>query len=68
MHTLQQSWVQSQHPLKGVSNLIGGPFEEKEIPLYTANEGPLRILHKCLVPIYVFPEIKLHSLVITRTE
>ncbi len=25
----------------------------------TANEGPVRILYKCLVPIYVFPEMKL---------
>jgi hypothetical protein len=27
--------------------------------LYTANEGPVRIQYKCLVPIYVFPEMKL---------
>jgi hypothetical protein len=26
---------------------------------YTANEGPLRIQYKCLVPIYVFSELKL---------
>jgi hypothetical protein len=26
---------------------------------YTANEGLLRIQYKCLVPIYVFPEMKL---------
>jgi hypothetical protein len=26
---------------------------------YTENEGPARIQYKCLVPIYVFPEIKL---------
>jgi hypothetical protein len=25
----------------------------------TANEGSVRILYKCLVPIYVFPEMKL---------
>jgi hypothetical protein len=25
----------------------------------TANEGPMRIQYKCLVPIYVFPEKKL---------
>jgi hypothetical protein len=25
----------------------------------TANEGPVRIQFKCLVPIYVFPEMKL---------
>ncbi len=27
--------------------------------LHTANEGPVRIQYKCLVPIYVFPEMKL---------
>ncbi len=27
--------------------------------IYTANEGPVRIQYKCLVPIYVFPEMKL---------
>ncbi len=25
----------------------------------TANEGPVKILYKCLIPIYVFPEMKL---------
>jgi hypothetical protein len=28
-------------------------------PRYIANEGPVRIQYKCLVPIYVFPEMKL---------
>ncbi len=28
------------------------------ISRYSANEGPVRIQYKCLVPIYVFPEIK----------
>ncbi len=27
--------------------------------VYTANEGPVRIQYKCLVRIYVFPEMKL---------
>ncbi len=27
--------------------------------MHTANEGPLRTQYKCLVPIYVFPEMKL---------
>jgi glycerol uptake facilitator-like aquaporin len=37
--------------------------------LYTANESPVRIQYKCLlVPIYVFPEMKLCSLVISKTE
>jgi hypothetical protein len=31
---------------------------------YTANKGPVRIQYKCLVPIYVFPEMKL----ISKTE
>jgi hypothetical protein len=35
---------------------------------YTANEGPVRNQYKCLVPIYVFPEMKLCSLVISKTE
>ncbi len=35
--------------------------------LYTANEGPVRVQHKCLVRIYVFPEMKLCSLVISKT-
>jgi hypothetical protein len=26
---------------------------------YTANEGSVRIQYKCLVPIYVYPEMKL---------
>jgi hypothetical protein len=26
--------------------------------LCTANEGPVKIQYKCLVPIYVFPEMK----------
>ncbi len=29
----------------------------------TANEGPVRIQYKCLVMIYVLPEMKLHVLV-----
>ncbi len=32
------------------------------------NEGPVRIYYKCLVSIYVFPEMKLHTLVISKTE
>ncbi len=36
--------------------------------LYTANEGPVRIQYKCLVPIYVFLEMKLCSLVTSKTE
>jgi hypothetical protein len=35
---------------------------------HTANEGPVRIQYNRLVPIYVFPEMKLHSLIISKTE
>ncbi len=29
-----------------------------EKTLHTANEGPVRIQYNCLVPIYIFPEMK----------
>jgi hypothetical protein len=50
------------------------PLPEKDyisgifVAVYTANEGPVRIQYKCLVPIYVFPEMKLCSLLISKTE
>jgi hypothetical protein len=34
----------------------------------TANEGPVSIQYECLVPVYVYPEIKLHGLVIFKLE
>ncbi len=34
----------------------------------TSNEGLVRIQHKFLVPIYVFPEMKLLGLVISKTD
>ncbi len=34
----------------------------------TTNKGPMRIQYKCLVLIYVFPEMKLRGLVISKTE
>ncbi len=34
----------------------------------TANEGPVKIQYKCLVSIYVFPEMKLWSLLFSKTE
>ena len=42
-------------------NVMGSPralFLTKTLR-HTANEGPVRIQYKCLVPIYVFPEMKL---------
>jgi hypothetical protein len=41
-------------------NVMGSPralFLTKTLR-HTANEGPVRIQYKCLVPIYLFPEIK----------
>jgi hypothetical protein len=29
------------------------------LAMHTSNEGPVRIQYKCVVPIYVFPEMKL---------
>jgi hypothetical protein len=34
----------------------------------TSTEGSVRIQYKCLVTIYVFPEMKLRGLVISKTE
>jgi hypothetical protein len=34
----------------------------------TVNYGPVRIKYKCLVLIYVFPEMKLGSLVISKNR
>ncbi len=34
----------------------------------TVNDEPLRIQYKCLVSIYIFPEMKLGGLVISKTE
>ncbi len=31
-------------------------------------KGRVRIQYECLVPIYVFPDTKLHSLVISKAE
>jgi hypothetical protein len=35
---------------------------------YTAVEGQVRIQYKWLVSTYVFPELKLHGLVVSKTE
>jgi hypothetical protein len=43
-------------------------FAEGGRKRHTANEEPVRIQYKCLVPIYVLLEMKLCSLVISKTE
>jgi hypothetical protein len=48
-------------------NIVSGKLFLKQFPMpqlkwfcsHTANEGPVRIQFKCLVPIYVFPVMKL---------
>ncbi len=39
-----------------------------EVEYLAASEGPVKIQYKCLAPIFVFPEMKLRSLVIYKTE
>ncbi len=34
-------------------------FSKLYLDKYIANEGPVKIQYKCMVPIYVFPEMKL---------
>ncbi len=43
---------------------LDGDDKISKVIIYTANEGPVTIQYKCLVPIYVFPEIKLCSFLI----
>jgi hypothetical protein len=53
-------------------HLIGCGVHTVNCTLYTvthintASEEPVRIQYKCLVPIYVFPEMKLFGLVISK--
>ncbi len=35
---------------------------------YNAKEGPVRIQYKCIVPIYVLPEMKLPGHIMSKTE
>ncbi len=51
-----------------VGHVIKGLFHEMVWYVYTANEGPVRIQNKCLDLIYEFPEMKLCSLLISKTE
>jgi hypothetical protein len=54
--------MQIAKDMRNVSN--NSPFDI----IHTADEGPVKIQYKCLVPIYVFPEMILCSLVISKTE
>jgi hypothetical protein len=50
-------------------NDICNHTELKQIKLlYNANDGPVIIQYKCLVPIFVFSEMKLHGLAIFKTK
>jgi hypothetical protein len=50
--TIPWSWMFS----KGLDKVVMYPDKGQ----YTANEVPVRIQYKCLVPIYVLPEMKLY--------
>jgi hypothetical protein len=54
--------MQIEKDMRNVSN--NSPFDT----IHTANEGSVRIQYKCLVPIYVVPEMKLRGLVVSKTE
>jgi hypothetical protein len=56
--------------LNNISKLKNRDYNARafEIVPCTANEGLVRIQYKCLVPIYVFPEMELLGLVISKTE
>jgi hypothetical protein len=52
-------------------NILSSTNEQKGLAHampYTVNEGPVKIQYKCLVPIYVFPEMKLCGLIVSKTE
>jgi hypothetical protein len=53
--------------LQGISIFWHLLLFSSSITVCTANKGPVRIQYKCLVSIYVFPEMKLRF-VITITE
>jgi hypothetical protein len=52
---------------RGILASLVGTWNARYIP-FTTNEGTVRIQYKCLVPIYVFPEMKLCSFLISKTE
>jgi hypothetical protein len=45
---------------------MGGWTEKFAVDVH-ANDEPVRIQYKYMVPIYVFPEMKLRGLVISKT-
>ncbi len=58
---------------RGKNSLTKMVFQEHQRKVsnmrrYTANEGPVRIKYKCLVPIYVFQDMKLRDLIISIAE
>jgi hypothetical protein len=49
-------------------NFLWGFHHCTQLYPHTANEGPVRIQHKCLIPINVFLKMKLCSLLISKRE
>ncbi len=56
---ISRSFLNSGTLIVSNSQGIKGKLSSDQYCLHTANEGLVRIQYKCLVPIYVFPEIKL---------
>ncbi len=75
--TFHRSWVYSSELCWAIQDAFAAsittsvsftvPFFPARLPC-TANEGPVWIQHKWLVSIYVFPEMQLCGLVISKTE
>jgi hypothetical protein len=65
--------VMARHKCVGDRLQVGptgadGVLCPNQVVLLHANEGPVRIQYNCLVPIYVFQEMKLRGLAISKTE
>jgi hypothetical protein len=58
--TIPWSWMFS----KGLDKVVMSLDNDQ----HTANKGLVRIQYKCLVPIYGIPEMKVYSLIISKTE
>jgi hypothetical protein len=66
-HGQDKEYKYSKFIFLGRTNFLQNK-QQPEFHSHTAYEGLLRIQYKCQVPIYVFPEMKLCSLLISITE
>ncbi len=69
---LIEEWDEDRYIVySGIQNLIRIQHMDprfRSVSFHTANEGPVRILYKCLVPTDVFPDMKLCGLIIFKKE